>query len=232
MSSSPDWDRLWRTAGIQSAGCFVIASVLYGALPGMAASNDTLNAFYHGGRTRIVIATVILGFATLNLLWFAASIRSTLRQARQDGWGAAATASSAVVGGIFFFLIAIGVALAHSIAGSADLQVASALNDLAWTCFVVSSFPRAMLIMSGSFGLWRAGILSNTAFAAAVSVVLLVLAGGTTFAGDGIWAPDGALSRFVSPAVSLVWILAVSKVLLARKPATERAPDLMPVPEW
>jgi len=36
----------------------------------------------------------------------------------------------------------------------------------------------------------------------------------------GFWAPDGAYSRFVSPLIGLVWIVAVSRVLLTRAPAT------------
>jgi hypothetical protein len=37
-----------------------------------------------------------------------------------------------------------------------------------------------MLIMAGSFGLWRAGIISRGFFSAGVAAVVLVLLGGTT----------------------------------------------------
>ncbi len=55
-----------------------------------------------------------------------------------------------------------------------------------------------MLIMSGAFGFWRAGLISNALFAAGVAAVVLVLLGGTTWLDGGFWAPDGAYSRFVS----------------------------------
>jgi len=42
----------------------------------------------------------------------------------------------------------------------------------------------------------------------------------------------GAYSRFISPAIGLIWIMVVSRVLLTRNSATERAPDLVTVPEW
>jgi hypothetical protein len=58
--------------------------------------------------------------AHVNLLWFAAVLRTTLADAGQDGWGAAAMASSAVLGGLFLLLIAVGAALAYSIAGSGN----------------------------------------------------------------------------------------------------------------
>jgi hypothetical protein len=212
------WGRLWRSAGIQSAGLFVVAYLFYGSQPDVGASPDALAAFYQGDRTRILFAVVIAGFAILNLLWFVAAIRAALADARQDGWGAAATASSAAVGASALLLITISAGLAYSIASAADRSVVSGLNDLAWAGLVLSSFPRAMLIMSGSFGLWRTGLISNTLFAVAVAAVVLVLAGGTTWMSGGLWAPDGAYSRLISPIIGLVWLTAVSGLLLTRVP--------------
>src|SRR3954471_11134321 len=114
------WEKLWRTAGIQFVGLFVVAYVIYGSQPHVGAATNALTAFYGGDRTRILIAAVFAGMAVLNLLWFAAALRTTLADAGQDGWGAAATASSAAVGGLFFVLITVGAALAYSIAGSGN----------------------------------------------------------------------------------------------------------------
>ena len=214
------WERLWRTAGIQSVGLFIIGYIIYGYQPHIGASTDALAAFYDGDRTHILIAAVFFGLSILNLLWFAAALRTTLADAGQDGWGAAATASSAVLGGLFLLLIAVGAALAYSIAGAGNHTLTSGLNDLAWACVVLTSFPRAMLIMAAAFGLWRARLISNALFAAGVAAVVLVLLGGTTWLSGGFWAPDGVYSRFVSPAIGLVWGMVVSVVLLTRSPAT------------
>jgi hypothetical protein len=210
-------------SGINFVVFLIIAYVIYGNQPHVGASADALVAFYDGDRTRVLIAAVFSGFAVLNLLWFAAALRTTLADAGQDGWGAAATAASAAFGGLFLLLIAVGAALAYSIAGSGNQTLTSGLNAFAWACTVVTSFPRAMLIMSGTFGLWRARLISNALFAAGVAAVVLVLLGGTTWLGGGFWAPDGAYSRFVSPAIGLVWVLVVSRVLLTRTPATRAA---------
>ena len=218
--STPNWDRLWRTAGIQFVVFFVISCVVYGHLPGVSASADELVGFYRGDRTRILIAAALLSLNVLNLMWFAAALRNTLADAGKDGWGAAATASSAAFGALFLLLIAIGAALAYSIAGSGNPALASGLNGLGWALLVLSSFPRAMLSMSAAFGLWRAGLISNALFTVGVAVVVLGVLGGTTWMSGGFWAPDGAYSRFVSPIVGLVWVLIVSRVLLARSPAT------------
>ncbi len=230
MFRNPDWERLWRSAGIQFVVLFIIAWIIYGDQPKVGASTEKLVSFYDGDRTRILIATVIFGLAVLNLLWFAAAITSTLRDAGQGGWGAAATAASAALGTVFFLLITVGAALAYSIAGSGNSAVTSGLNDLAWALVVVVSFPAAMLIMAGTFGLWRARIISNALFSAGVAAVVLVVLGGTTWASDGFWAPDGAYSRFISPIIGLAWIVVISGLLVMRGPSTAGAVERPAVP--
>jgi hypothetical protein len=229
--STTFWDRLWRSAGIQFVVFFVIAYFIYGDQPKVGSSPDTLVSFYDGNRMRIVIATFIFGMAVLNLLWFAAAIRSALRDAGQDGWGAAVTASSAALGGILFVLMTVGAALAYKVAGSGNHTLTSALNDMAWVGIVMTSFPRAMLIMAGTFGLWRAGMVSNALFAAGVAAVVLTLLSGATWAVNGIWAPDGVYSRFISPIIGLVWIVVISGVLL-KSPSAARTPDRAAAPQW
>jgi hypothetical protein len=118
------WERLWRTSGLQFVGLFIIASVIYGSQPQAGASADALVAFYHGERTRILIAAFLSGLNLLNLLWFTAALRTTLAELGQDGWGAAATA-----------------ALAYSIAGPDNPILTSGLNDFAWILVVLTSFP-------------------------------------------------------------------------------------------
>jgi hypothetical protein len=214
------WERLWRTSGIQFVALFIIAYIIYGYQPEIGAPADALVAFYDGHRTRILIAVFFFGLNLLNLLWFAAALRATLAEAGQDGWGAAATASSAAFGALFLLALTVGAALAYSIADSGNDALTSGLNDFAWAAIVLSSFPRAMLIMAGTFGLWRAGQISDALFAAGVATLVLVLLGGTTWMSGGFWAPDGAYSRLVSPIIGLVWVLVVSRVLLTRSPAT------------
>ena len=229
--STQFWDRLWRSAGIQFVMLFIIAYFVYGDKPNVGSSPDSLVSFYDGNRMRILIATFIFGMAILNLLWFAAAIRSVLRDAAQDSWGAAVTASSAALGGVLLVLMTVDAALAYKIAGSGNPTITSALNDTAWAGIVMSSFPRAMLIMGGTFGLWRAGMISNGLFATGVAVVVLVLLGGTTWATTGIWAPDGAYSRFISPIIGIAWIVVISGVLL-KSTTVARASDQAAIPQW
>ena len=128
-------------------------------------------------------------------------------------------------------LMTMGAALSYKIAGSGNPTLTSGLNDVTWVCIVMTSFPRAMLIMAGTFGLWRAGMITNALFGAGVAAVVLVLVGGTTWATSGVWAPDGAYSRFISPIIGIAWILVTSGVLL-KGPAALRMPDRAAMPQW
>ena len=224
-----DWERNWRGNGVIAAVLFLVSYVIYGSQPKVGASADKLVSFYDGDRTRIFIASVVFGFAILCLMWFAAALASVLRDAGKGGWGHAVTAASAAIGAVYVVLITLWSALAYSIAGSANNQVTSALNDLTWVLHGFAWFPIAMLIMAGSFGLWRAGIFSNAAFGAGVTAMVLVLLGVTTWASDGFWAVDGAYVRFVPTLTMLAWLAAVSAFLMRRySPAP--APDRVPVP--
>jgi hypothetical protein len=222
-----DWERQWRGAGVVSFALVIVAFVIYGSQPKLGASADQLVSFFDGDRTRILIATVIFCFAFLELLWFGAALSSILRDAGKGGWGAAATASSAAMGAILFVRMTVRAALAFSIAGSGSPQVTSGLSDLGWVLTVILSFPAAMFVMAGAFGLWRAAIISSRFFAVGVLAVVLALLGGTTWASDGFWAPDGAYAN-ISQLVVFVWIAAISAVLAMRKPSPARAPERAP----
>lgn len=217
------WEQLWRSSGLQFVGFFIVTSLIYGYQPQVGASPEALAAFYHGERTRVLVAAIFSGLNLLNLLWFAAALRTSLTETGQDGWGAAATAASTAFAALTILQISLGAALAYSIGGPANQTLISGLNDLSWVLAVLISFPRAMLIMSGVFGFWRAGLISNAVFAVGVVGVVLGVLGGTTWLSGGVWAPAGVFSRFVSPLLLLVWVVGVSRVLLTRAPSARSA---------
>ena len=223
-----DWERNFVGNGVIAAVLFIVSFAVYGSQPKVGSSVDELVSFYDGNSTRVLIATVIFGFATLCLMWFAVALGSLLRDAGMGGWGRAATAAGAAIGAVYFIRITVRAALAYSIAGSGNDQVTSALNDVSWAVIVLGWFPIAMLVMAGSFGLWRAGIFSGAAFGAGVAAMVILLLGTTTWAGDGVWAADGGYARFIPTIVMLLWIAVVSVFLMRR--ATANAPERAPVP--
>ena len=143
VTTAAFWVHLWQTSGIQFVGFFIITSFIYGYQPPVAASPEALAAFYVEDRTRILIATAFSGLNLLNLLWFAAVLRTTLSDAGREGWGAAAPAASAAFGSLVLLQIAVVAALALSIAGSGNHALISGLNDFTWALVVLSAFPRA-----------------------------------------------------------------------------------------
>lgn len=219
------FDRVFRSSGVLFAVLFVVGYLIRGAQPEIGASADSLASSYVDDRGRVLVGTFLLGFNLLNLLWFAAALSRDLRDAEQGIWASAATAASAVFGGVFLVLLAVDAALAYSIAGSGSETLVSALNDLVGAGRVLIWFPAAMLIMAGSFGLWQAKAVSDSVFAVGVVVVVLGVAGGTTWASDGIWSPDGAYAQFILPIVALVWIAILSAVLTSRAPSPVRIPE-------
>jgi hypothetical protein len=218
------WERQWRSAGVGFAVLLIVAGVFYGSQPKQGATADQLVSFFHGDRTRILIATVIFCFAFLELLWFGAALSSVLRDAGMGGWASAATASSTAMGGILFVRMTVRAALAFSIAGSGSPQVTSGLADLGWVLSVILAFPAAMFVMAGAFGLWRGRLISTSFFAVGVVAVVVGLLGGTTWASDGFWSPNGAYS-LISQIVVFAWIAVISAVLAMRSPSSARAAD-------
>jgi hypothetical protein len=218
-----DWERNWRGNGVIAAVLFLVSYIIYGSQPKVGASAEKLVSFYDGDSARILISGVIFGFAVLCLMWFGAALASVLRDADKGGWGNAAIVASAAIGAVLFARIMLRGALAYSIAGSGNEEVTAALNDLLWVVIAIGWFPIAMLIMAGSFGLWRAGIIAKRGFAAGVTAMVLVLLGTTTWAAGGFWALDGAYSRFIPATVMLLWIAVVSGFLMRISPASTPA---------
>src|SRR5262245_45276864 len=140
------WERLWRVSGINFVVFFVVTYFIYGYQPNVGTSGDALVAFFNGSSTRILLAASLFGLNILNLMWFAAALRTTLADRGRDGWGTAATASSTVIGALFLLLVTVSATLAYSIVGSGNTALASGLNDFTFVLVVLSSFPRAMLI--------------------------------------------------------------------------------------
>ena len=224
-----DWGRSFLGNGVIAAVLFIVSFVIYGSQPKVGAAADKLVSFYDGDSTRILIATIVFGFATLCLMWFAVALASVLRDAGMGGWGTAVIAAGAAIGAVYFIRMTVRAALAYSVAGSGNEQVTSALNDFSWAVIILGWFPIAMLVMAGSFGLWRAGIFSSAAFGAGVTAMVLLLLGTTTWAGEGFWAADGGYARFVPTIVMLLWIAVVSAFLM-RRPSAASAPERSAVP--
>ena len=216
------FENIFRSIGYQAVLYFVVGGLLFGSQPHVGTQGASLLSFYDSHSTRIYIATVILGFGVLSILWFSQALATALADAGVGGWGRAQTAASTALAALLFLHLTITATLAYT-ADSISPQFASGLNDLSWVLQLLAFFPAAMVVMSGSFGLHRAGAISKRWFLSGVSVMALLLLGTTTYAADGFWAVDGAYTRVIAPAFFLLWI-AVASRFLSRQPSELRAP--------
>jgi hypothetical protein len=177
----------------------------------MGATANELVAFYDGERTRILIAVPARRSSTS---WFAAAPRTTLAMRRRRV-GAAATASSAAVGGLVPSSSSQERSLRVLIAGPRiATRPGTERLRLGRRADLV---PRAMLIVSGTFGPGARG--SRMRSSRWGRCRQSCQSGAAHLISGGFWAPDGAYSRYVSPAIGLVWVLVVS-LFLTRSPAT------------
>src|SRR5262245_29062781 len=80
------WDNLWRKSGINFVAISVVAYLIYPSQPEVGASPDAVAAFYNAERVRILIAAALAGWNVVNIMWFAAALRTVLgTRARTDG---------------------------------------------------------------------------------------------------------------------------------------------------
>jgi hypothetical protein len=57
--SNVNWERLWRSSGINFVVFFIIAYVIYGDQPKIGASAEKLVSFYDGDRTRMIASVIV-----------------------------------------------------------------------------------------------------------------------------------------------------------------------------
>ncbi|MGH2922149.1 MAG: hypothetical protein ACRDKU_08805, partial [Gaiellaceae bacterium] len=222
--TSVNWERWARATGIGFVVLFVVAYVTYGDQPGVGSSAEEVVAFYDGDRGRILTAGFILGVAALFLLWFAGAVANALREAGEGRLAATTLGTATALVGVVLVLDGIGVALAHSIAATGDAGVVQALNDVSWAFNVIASFPAAGFIAAATIGLWRTGLVADWFGWIGLAAAAVVLIGGTTWARDGFWAPDGGYTT-ITVIVAVAWVLVASVLLYMQSPVGERAPE-------
>lgn len=213
-----NWERWSRATGIVFVVLFIVGFIVLGSQPGVNDSIQQIGSYYDGDRSRILTAGVILGIAMLFFIWFVGAVANALREAGEGRLAATTVVASAVFTALFFVIGLLTMGLAYSIAGDGDTGVIQALFDLVWATNVIISVPAAGLIAAASIGLWRAGLVPNWFGQVGAVASIIVLLGGTTWATDGFWAPDGAYT-YITLVVALAWIAVASGLLYARSTA-------------
>jgi len=101
-----------------------------------------------------------------------------------------------------------------------DEGAVQALNQLLWAGEVVIYWPVAVLVGATAAAAFRSRIFPPWHAWAGGIAALLFLLGGTTWAKDGFWAPDGAYGT-IAFLLALAWLVVTSALLVRRAPAAE-----------
>jgi hypothetical protein len=215
-----NWDRIAAAMGFAFVGLFVIAFVVAGELPKLGDSSEEVAAFYVDDRGRVITGLIVFGVAAVAFAWFVGAVATTLRNGGEVRLGATALGAGAATLSLAFVLLALGGAEVSGIA-AADPDAARTINILTWAFQVTISWPVAAFVLAVGVGAMRTGVFPQwLSWASIVGAAALAL-GGTAWARDGFWAPDGAYG-FITIVVFLVWMLAASWFFMQR--VTAEAP--------
>lgn len=210
---------LWARGSGAIAGALAIAALLVaGKTPGVNASAADVSAAYSDNRGRLLAAILIVSGSLVFLLWFVGALANVLREAGMGGWAATIIAALTARAVLQFMIVTIHAGLAYKIAEDGEAGVVLALRDLTLALGVIASLPIAVVLFASAIGLRKAKIAPAWYGRAGVVGAAVVLLGGTTWARDGLWAPDGLFSLVVV-VIALAWMFTTSGLLLRAAPA-------------
>jgi hypothetical protein len=215
------WDRVAPGFGVVFAVLFVLGFLLIGDSPKLDDSAEEIVAYFDDERSKLLTVVVLFGLSIVAFLWFLGTVAHTLRvEADESRLAATALAAGAVTTALFGAIVLINAGLAFQIAEDGDAGVVAALYDLAWVTSTLIWYPVAALVGSTGIGALRGRLVPVWVGWASVVVAATILVSGTTFAGDGFWAPDGLYNAYITPVVFVVWVVVLSVLLLRRALAT------------
>jgi hypothetical protein len=201
-------ERLAPLTGVVFFGLIIALFILGGNQPGVSKSTADVVKFWHDHRTREIIGALLGGVAVLFFLWFAGSLRATLRLAEGgEGRLSAVAFAGAIVfatGGAMASVIQFTAADAVNHVPPTVTQTLSVLNQDDFIPFIAGMVT---LLLATAVVTFRHGALPKWL---AWAAIVLVIVGFT---------PIG----FVTFLGSLVWVLATSITLYVRQPKAQSA---------
>ena len=207
--------------GIAFAVVAVVGLALPGTPPKAKDSAEKIISFAAQHRSDILWSSFLFGIAAVLFLWFLGSLRSYLRAGEGGEGRLSAAAFGGGVAGIALLLggAAILNGIAFKIAGTAgaDPSIARGIFDASAAVATMGSFGFAVLFGAASCSAARSGALPPWAYWFGTLVtVAQVLTGLALVAKTGFFSTGDAMPTFVGPALALLWIVAVSALMVSR----------------
>ena len=215
----------WARASGAIAGALAIAAlVVAGKAPALDATGAEVAAAYVDNGDRLLAAVLIASASLVFLLWFVGALASALREAGMGGWAATIIGALTARAVVQVMIVTVHGALAWKIAEDGDPGTVLALRDMTFALGVTASLPIAVVLFASAMGLTRSGIAPGWYRWLFLVAAVITLLGGTTWAQDGVWAPDGPVA-LAAIAVALLWMFVTSAVLLRAPQPTDVAPE-------
>ena len=143
------WERLWRTAGIQSVLCFIVAYIVYDHQPQVGAigrrTSRLLRRRSHADSDR----GRILRLGCVNPIWFGGALR-TPRRKRDKTVGAGRRPPPVPPSERFSSCSSRWSQPSRTPSPAREITCSHRARTTSWAGFVLTLFPRAMLIMAAA----------------------------------------------------------------------------------
>lgn len=215
-----NWDRIAAGAGVGMVVLFVVGYLIVGDGPKVDDPAGEILSYYGDERGKIATGAIIFGLGGVLLLWFVSALATALRAAGEPRAAATALAGGVTMVGVLFMILTVDAGIMLAAQEGADEGAVLALHKIFWAAEVVIAWPAAVLVGATAAAALRTRIFPQWYAGASGMAALAFLLGGTTWARDGFWAPDGAYG-LLAFLVFLTWTLVTSVLLVRRAPVAE-----------
>ncbi|KAA5830502.1 hypothetical protein ABT337_18370 [Saccharopolyspora hirsuta] len=213
-------------AGLASLVLALVASILLRGAPRVTESTDQIASYLFFSRGLVMTAVLLAAAAVVLFMWFGATLATAFRLADPDS-----DASAVVLGG--FAITATAGFLATAIFGGMVQALTThpmllALSSVPYTALVVvraiAGLALALPLAACAVAIARTDVFPQWAgwFTGFVALIR-VLGAITVIGGGGVLAPDGVLASYVPNALTALWLLVMSGLLVR-----EHLPSISP----
>jgi hypothetical protein len=178
-----------RRPGVIAGALFFLGAASLGDAPDTRSSSEQIAAYFVDHRTSIFASAILLGGASMALLWFAAGERRRAVAANEAVAGDVAFAAAVAAAGVVTIAMSLQYATLAYVVGAEAPASAKAMFELTLVAAPILSVPLLVLIVSVAWTEHRRRGRTVRFYASVIAAVLLAPA-PFSFAAQGAFSPD------------------------------------------
>jgi hypothetical protein len=218
------YSRLGAASGAGFVVAFNLALFDLGPPPKASYSSARIASILVHAHGRILGGMYLAGVALALGIWFFANVRTWLSRTSDDlqkslAGTAFAGALFAIGLGVLGMLLFYGAA--YEVAGQGGLSAVRALTDAGNASIELSKFPLAVFVLAAAVAASRARLLPRWFIKLAVASAILLPATAIPLFAHGSFTQFGGGLDVVGAIPAVLWIFALSAIMVARSPALE-----------